>query len=49
MVSIWFFSGLFLANLGILGLYLGKIFDETKHRPLYVVSDLIGVKNKYED
>ena len=39
MVSIYFIGGLLFANLGILGLYIGKIFNETKDRPLYVVSE----------
>jgi dolichol-phosphate mannosyltransferase len=37
IVLISFFSGLIFANLGILGLYLGKVFDEVKQRPLYYV------------
>ncbi|MDD5309567.1 MAG: glycosyltransferase family 2 protein [Deltaproteobacteria bacterium] len=37
IVSIWFVAGLLLVNLGVLGLYLGKVFDEVKNRPLYVV------------
>ena len=37
MVSIFFIGGLLFANLGLLGLYLGKIFDETKRRPLYII------------
>lgn len=32
-----FLGGLGFANLGILGLYIGKIFDEVKRRPLYIV------------
>ena len=39
IVSIYFIGGLLFANLGILGLYLGKVFDETKGRPLYVVRE----------
>lgn len=39
MVSIYFVAGLILANLGFVGLYIGKIFDETKKRPLYVVDE----------
>lgn len=35
--SIWFVGGLILFILGIIGIYLGKIFDEVKARPLYVV------------
>lgn len=39
MVSLYFIGGLIFANIGILGLYIGKIFDETKNRPLYIISD----------
>lgn len=39
MVSIYFIGGLLFANMGILGLYIGKIFDETKQRPLYLVQE----------
>lgn len=37
MVSIYFVGGLLFSNIGMLGLYLGKVFDETKNRPLYVI------------
>ncbi len=39
MVSIYFIGGLLFANMGILGLYIGKIFDETKNRPVYIVQE----------
>jgi dolichol-phosphate mannosyltransferase len=39
IVSIYFVGGLLFANLGILGLYIGKVFDETKGRLLYVVRE----------
>lgn len=42
MVSLWFLGGVILANLGILGLYLGRVFNEVKNRPLYVVRQTIG-------
>lgn len=42
MVSVWFVGGLIFANLGILGLYMGKIFNEVKERPLYVIKNKIG-------
>lgn len=37
IVSIYFLCGIIIANLGIIGIYLGKIFDETKKRPLYII------------
>jgi polyisoprenyl-phosphate glycosyltransferase len=39
MVSIYFLSGVILGFMGILGLYLGRVFDEVKGRPLYVVRE----------
>jgi dolichol-phosphate mannosyltransferase len=38
IVSVYFLGGLIISLLGIIGLYLGKTFDETKRRPLYVVN-----------
>lgn len=40
MVSMYFIGGLLFANMGILGLYIGKIFDETKNRPIYVIQEI---------
>jgi glycosyltransferase involved in cell wall biosynthesis len=37
LVSIYFMGGIIIAILGMLGIYLGKTFDETKKRPLYIV------------
>ncbi len=36
-VSLYFIGGIIIAILGILGIYLGKAFDESKKRPLYIV------------
>lgn len=44
MVSVWFIAGLTFANMGIVGMYLGKVFDETKGRPLYIVKELVGIE-----
>jgi dolichol-phosphate mannosyltransferase len=43
MVSIYFLSGLILGNMGIIGLYIGKVFDESKKRPLYIISETINL------
>lgn len=42
MVSIWFFSGLIILNLGIIGIYIGKILDEVKARPPYIIKDILN-------
>ena len=42
MVSVWFLGGLILSQLGILGLYLGKIFEQIKGRPLFLVRETLN-------
>jgi len=37
VLSIWFLGGLTISFLGVIGIYLAKVFNETKGRPLYVV------------
>ena len=46
VVLVCFLGGLGFANLGILGLYLGKAFDEVKGRPLYCVEQALNVETK---
>jgi polyisoprenyl-phosphate glycosyltransferase len=42
IVAVSFMGGLQLTVLGILGEYLGAVFDEVKRRPLYLVDEVIG-------
>jgi polyisoprenyl-phosphate glycosyltransferase len=37
ILSIWFLSGIIILVLGILGIYIGKVFEKVKDRPLYIV------------
>ena len=37
IVSLWFLSGLIIFILGVIGLYLGKVFEGIKDRPLYII------------
>jgi glycosyltransferase involved in cell wall biosynthesis len=41
---ICFLAGLGFANLGIVGLYLGKVFDELKKRPLYIIGETKNIE-----
>ena len=40
MVMMTFLSGVQLMTIGILGEYIGRIFNETKHRPLYLIDQI---------
>ncbi|MBN9379449.1 MAG: glycosyltransferase family 2 protein [Chitinophagaceae bacterium] len=42
IASIFFSTGLIISVLGVVGLYVGKIFEEVKNRPLYVAKDLLN-------
>ncbi len=41
--SIWFVGGMLMMQLGITGIYIGKIFDKVKGRPVYVVMDKVNI------
>ena len=36
-ISIWFIGGLQMISIGIIGEYIGKIYNETKRRPRYII------------
>ena len=44
ILLVLFFSGIQIMLFGIIGEYLGRIFNETKNRPLYFVDEYNGVK-----
>ena len=44
VTGLMFFSGVQLLSVGILGEYVGRIFDEVKHRPVYIVARDLGVQ-----
>ena len=41
IVSICFVGGVILTQMGILGLYVGNIFDQTKGRPIFIVREIV--------
>ena len=38
-ISIWFIGGLQMISIGIIGEYIGKVYNETKQRPRYIISE----------
>lgn len=45
MVSIWLLGGMTISFLGIIGIYLSRIFSETKQRPSFIVRAIHGQSN----
>ena len=43
IISVMFFAGVQLISLGVIGEYLGRVYEEVKGRPLFVVSREIGL------
>jgi len=42
IISIYFLSGLILMSLGIVGLYVGRVYHEVKGRPLFLIAEDTG-------
>lgn len=45
-ISIWFIGGLQMISLGIIGEYVGKMYNETKARPRFIVAENLEEINK---
>ena len=39
ILSIWFLSGIIISGIGIVGVYLGKTFDQAKGRPTFIIDE----------
>ena len=42
ILSSWFTGGVVLISIGMLGIYIGRIYEEVKRRPLYHVKEFLG-------
>ena len=49
IASLYFLGGLIMMFIGIVGTYIGYIFNEVKHRPLYVIRKVINKEKKTEE
>lgn len=46
-LSIWILGGIQILSIGIIGEYIGKVYNETKHRPKFIIADkLININKK---
>ncbi len=48
ILSIWFVGGAVLISIGSIGIYIGKIYKEVKHRPLYNIEEVLHENKKDE-
>ena len=39
IVSLYLIGGLIIMNSGIIGIYIGRIYDQTKNRPIYIIDE----------
>lgn len=37
ILSIWFLSGIIISCIGVMGIYMGKTFNQVKNRPTYII------------
>jgi dolichol-phosphate mannosyltransferase len=44
-LSLWFLSGLMITILGMIGIYVGKIFETVKLRPTYIVGEILNYES----
>ena len=44
IISVMFFAGVQLISLGVIGEYLGRVYEEVKGRPLYLVAETLGLE-----
>lgn len=43
VISMWLLGGIIIMLIGMTGIYIGKIFDKTKGRPLYIIRDKLNM------
>ncbi len=41
ILSIWLIGGLMLSSIGVVGIYLAKVFNQVKNRPLYIIREIL--------
>jgi glycosyltransferase involved in cell wall biosynthesis len=46
VIAVMLLSGVQLISLGVIGEYLGRVYEEVKGRPLYIVRDSIGLEGE---
>ena len=47
IISVLFFAGVQLISLGVIGEYLGRVYEEVKGRPLFLVAEELGPGTRF--
>ncbi len=47
ILSIWAVGGMLMMQVGVVGVYLGRVFNQTKNRPSFVVDEVVNI-TKYD-
>lgn len=42
IISIWLLSGIIITVIGVVGIYVGKIFEQTKNRPTFIIDQILN-------
>ena len=42
IISIWLLSGIIITVIGVVGIYVGKVFEQTKNRPAFIIDEIIN-------
>ena len=42
VISLWLIAGILISLIGVVGIYLGRVFDKVKDRPVYIVKERIN-------
>ena len=45
LIAISFFSGIILMSIGIIGIYIARIYEQTQGRPRYIIKNILDSKN----
>ena len=48
IIAVSFFSGILLTNIGIIGIYVARIFEQVKGRSQYIIKDIKDFKTTKE-
>lgn len=48
LISVWFIGGAVLTSMGVIGIYIGKIYNEVKRRPRYLIDQLLNPGDESE-